>query len=757
MTPILILQISFLIMAVASVVLVILGYKGAEKQKMLIPYRDLETVEAKLRSTKGELEETKAAKAEAVATIENAAHAERQLQIATDRLRAIEEELPEKLIRLESTSAKLRTAQDDLAQLQADRDIARKELAEAQGTTASLNDELTAKRTQQESLDRELRAAQTSLQATQQEGAIASANLKEVAQRLARHQQTHDELTQRNGELETRKSTLTAEVAGLEQSQKAATERLEATQRELESEQQRIRSQIAALEEDARRQREALLQGVNETKGLVEKQLALLQNQMAQIDRAWQQSLATWDSNQKASLATWETNQKSSLEIWERDQKALQDQLREQWEALQEHINKAVDVINGTWDRMRPPESAREDEKLSALWEPVFLRSELDEAPGVPDERAQLDSAKHYLRELGLVYPDRVINAFHTCLKTADMSLLTVLAGISGTGKSVLPRRYAEAMGLHFLNVAVQPRWDSPQDLFGFYNYIESKYKATELARVLVQMEKYNTEKLPMERLESINERICLVLFDEMNLARVEYYFSEFLSKLEVRRGIADRNQAALRRPAEVDFDTGIMSEGEHPVRVFPAGNILFVGTMNEDETTQALSDKVIDRANVLRFGRPTKLARSEDQRDDAKPVRAALSFDAWQTWIADPRDALRQSDKDQISKWAHHINSALGDIKRPFGHRVNLAIEHYVANHPESGETRLKHAFADQLEQRIMPKLRGLDCHDGLVSKSFQSINEVLGDLGDEPLSAAFEKARSEDLFLWQGVERSE
>jgi hypothetical protein len=57
------------------------------------------------------------------------------------------------------------------------------------------------------------------------------------------------------------------------------------------------------------------------------------------------------------------------------------------------------------------------------------------------------------------------------------------LAGVSGTGKSLLPRRYAEAMG--FLQIAVEPRWDSPQDLLGFYNYIEKNYRATDLARII--------------------------------------------------------------------------------------------------------------------------------------------------------------------------------------------------------------------------------------------------------------------------------
>ena len=106
-----------------------------------------------------------------------------------------------------------------------------------------------------------------------------------------------------------------------------------------------------------------------------------------------------------------------------------------------------------------------------------------------------LEAAQACLEGHGLRFNDRVLRAFHTSLKVADVSPLVVLAGISGTGKSELPRRYAEAMGIQFLNIAVQPRWDSPQDMFGFYNYLEGRYRATELARALVQMDPFPEEE----------------------------------------------------------------------------------------------------------------------------------------------------------------------------------------------------------------------------------------------------------------------
>ena len=106
-------------------------------------------------------------------------------------------------------------------------------------------------------------------------------------------------------------------------------------------------------------------------------------------------------------------------------------------------------------------------------------------------EREALHAVSEYLRAYNLEYSTRTLLAFHTALKINDHSQLTVLAGVSGTGKSLLPRRYAEAMGFHFLQIAVEPRWDSPQDLLGFYNYIEKNYRATDLARILMHMDPY--------------------------------------------------------------------------------------------------------------------------------------------------------------------------------------------------------------------------------------------------------------------------
>jgi hypothetical protein len=149
---------------------------------------------------------------------------------------------------------------------------------------------------------------------------------------------------------------------------------------------------------------------------------------------------------------------------------------------------------------------------------PVEHSSSIAAAPGGrtrPEPDALHDVSTH-LAKCGLRFGRRTLHAFHTALKINDAAQLTVLAGVSGTGKSILPRRYAEALGIHFLQVAVEPRWDSPQDLLGFYNCVEKKYRATELARLLAHLDPWESIPLP-EDAPMRQGHMALVLLDEMN------------------------------------------------------------------------------------------------------------------------------------------------------------------------------------------------------------------------------------------------
>ena len=356
-----------------------------------------------------------------------------------------------------------------------------------------------------------------------------------------------------------------------------------------------------------------------------------------------------------------------------------------------------------------------------------------------------------HMKASRLDYHPRAIRAFHTAMKVNETTQMAVLAGISGTGKSQLPKQYAQAMGIGFLQVPVQPRWDSPQDLMGFYNYIEGKFRPTDLARALYHLDKWNGPA----KSQDLQDRMMLVLLDEMNLARVEYYFSDFLSRLESRPGIDQADRQELRKDAELELEIP-MPNGEPTPRVFPGYNVLFAGTMNEDESTQSLSDKVVDRANVMRFAAPKTIMAGKRQGTSAETK--ALSRTQWRNWV-NSVDALgpdRGHVESHVEKMVQHM-TALG---RPFGHRLGRAMMAYAANYPEdNGHRNIPTALADQVEMRLLPKLRGVEM-EAAGSALGQLAEYVKTDLNDTVLSdAILDSARLADestgQFVWRGVTR--
>lgn len=360
-----------------------------------------------------------------------------------------------------------------------------------------------------------------------------------------------------------------------------------------------------------------------------------------------------------------------------------------------------------------------------------------------------LDGLDKLLRDFKFKFPKRTLKAFHTSLKCGEESPLVVLAGISGTGKSLLPELYAAAAGMNFISVPVQPRWDSPQDLLGFYNYMEGRYKATELARFLWQADRWNN---PTGTYAFPKDSLNIVLLDEMNLARVEYYFADFLSKLEIRKDTRQQWEESSRRNAELTLECGA---GLSPRRLFLDFNTFFIGTMNEDETTQMLSDKVIDRSNLLRFGRPQDTQAHPDKGEFLKECnkRPKVTGALWEKW-ARPK-ALHQQDYQPLLK---ELNDALDNVGRPFAYRVQQSIDAYMAAYPDQNDWRV--AFADQIEMKVLPKLNGLEIASSpKFTETASTIQKIAKELDDEELQEEFERASNVEntFFRWRGVMRKD
>ncbi len=385
---------------------------------------------------------------------------------------------------------------------------------------------------------------------------------------------------------------------------------------------------------------------------------------------------------------------------------------------------------------------------LIELNEQPKVITELIKLPARREALPEVEALRNVERQLkanGLEYPRRTVRAFHCAMKVNESTQMAVLAGISGTGKSQLPRQYAKAMGIGFLQVPVQPRWDSPQDLMGFYNYIEGKFRPTDMARALWALD-------PLNNGEAVEDRMMMVLLDEMNLARVEYYFSDFLSRLESRPSLANTSDEVLRKDAEIELEIPKLTK---PPRIFPGYNLLFAGTMNEDESTQSLSDKVVDRANILRFSAPKKI--NGGRPEGAAPEPVALSQSNWQGWVKPVSHV--ESDR-ALQSGLETMVDLMKSFNRPFGHRLGRAMMAYVANYPElEGSDRIRDALADQVEMRLLPKLRGVEVEN--AETEFNRLRSfVENELGDAVLAEAIESARVEadetsGQFVWTGVTR--
>lgn len=220
-----------------------------------------------------------------------------------------------------------------------------------------------------------------------------------------------------------------------------------------------------------------------------------------------------------------------------------------------------------------------------------------------------------------LYYSEEILEQFYGALCTNQ---LLILSGSPGTGKTSLVEGFSEAIGSNLKIIAVQPNWTDNQDLLGFYNPIEKTYVSTPFLDAIIEA-KENPEKLYI---------ICL---DEMNLAQVEFYFSEFLSKLQsVERTIELYSDYIYKQTKNelinkicdltgIDLnknDLDLIDKlnkiniqdkdyfyklkwqwnfiNRYPAKIQIPKNIRFVGTINKDETTKDLSPKVIDRSYIM-------------------------------------------------------------------------------------------------------------------------------------------------------------
>jgi predicted ATPase len=285
------------------------------------------------------------------------------------------------------------------------------------------------------------------------------------------------------------------------------------------------------------------------------------------------------------------------------------------------------------------------------------------------------EEIKQQVATKGLQINDRLLRRYHLGLETRKF---VILSGVSGTGKTWLTQAYAEAISAEYLLVPVAPNWTTNEDLLGYFNPIDQKYHDTEFSRFLTAAE---TEYKQAQKEGRPAQPYHLVL-DEMNLARVEYYFAKFLSAMEVRM-----------REGTARIELGSNEEiGKSKVLLTP--NLYFIGTVNVDETTHGFADKVYDRAQLI------ELTIDEQQLRDYL-VKTACNSDCAKVLM-------------EVWKDVHLV--------APFAFRVMDEIVTYVKE-AEKLSVPWNEALDEQLLQKVLPKFKGADSRVGEALKNFLEI----------------------------------
>lgn len=262
--------------------------------------------------------------------------------------------------------------------------------------------------------------------------------------------------------------------------------------------------------------------------------------------------------------------------------------------------------------------------------------------------------------QLHLYYEIDLIRHFIAALGTTR---IVILQGISGTGKTSLPYAFGKFVQKDTTVVSVQPSWRERTELYGYFNEFTKRYSETEFLRAIYEGNYYRDPHM--------------VILDEMNIARVEYYFAEMLSILELPR---QEEQKVDVVSAVWENDPCLIEGGAVQI----PNNIWFVGTINNDDSTFAVADKVYDRAIPIDLD-----SRAEAfECDEASPIY--LSTDR----LIELFDEAKQTypvSQEMLDKLEELNNYLIRTFRLAFGNRIMKQIGDYVPCYIACGGTELQ------------------------------------------------------------------
>lgn len=301
--------------------------------------------------------------------------------------------------------------------------------------------------------------------------------------------------------------------------------------------------------------------------------------------------------------------------------------------------------------------------------------------------------------KLGLYYELEVIREVFSSFGAAKM---LILQGISGTGKTSLPYALGQFLQNPSLICSVQPSWRDRTELFGYYNDFTKKYTETEFLKTIYE--------------SHYQENIRVVILDEMNIARVEYYFAEMLSILELPR---DDERYISVVSSKADNDPEKMQDG----KIWIPNNVFYVGTINNDDSTFAVADKVYDRAIPI------------DLDDRANPFEAPDTPGmpvnmAYLTSLYDKAKAEHPISEESLMEMDKLDSYLIEHFRLTFGNRIMRQIKDFVPCYVACGGTEID-GIDFMFAKKILRKFESLglgfirDELDGLI----EYLNHVYGE----------------------------
>ena len=297
------------------------------------------------------------------------------------------------------------------------------------------------------------------------------------------------------------------------------------------------------------------------------------------------------------------------------------------------------------------------DEKIPLFNEELEEKQRsLFEAPTLPK---LVQFIVQYARDsrLHLSYTEEDIATFVAGLGTTK---LTILQGMSGTGKTSLPKIFAEALYARCEIVEVESSWRDKNELLGYYNEFSKNFTPKKFTQAL-----YRAKLNP--------ETLTFIVLDEMNLSRIEYYFSDFLSLMENE---PDKRELRLLNVSISRIEEGEkvpyvgLSEG-HTIKI--PSNVWFIGTANRDESTFEISDKVYDRAHTMNFNK-----RAAKVLYYNEPIaKRFLPVDILENLFEEAKQAVNfNMDNYPVIK---EVEKLLAPYNISFGNRIAMQIENFV------------------------------------------------------------------------------